>query len=271
MKAFSFYALAFGLAVAVSFAAPVIGEASNLVTMLTPAIAAGIMLAFIAPEGGFRDAMNTLGLTSAGLKGWPFAIAGPVLINVVAVAILVAAQYTNLAAPEGSATVGEMAFNVLTGLAVVIVMALCEEVGWRGYMLPRLMGFGTIGAMLIVGFLHGVWHLPLMLTTDYYHATGNPWIIVPLFLLTLTMAGVFYGYLRLWTGSIWPVALAHAAQIMAWNISADVSETKSPIVLEYIGGESGLLMIAGLLIVNVLLVRRLAASNLSFAVEQRGS
>jgi membrane protease YdiL (CAAX protease family) len=125
--------------------------------------------------------------------------------------------------------------------------------------------------MLIVGFLHGVWHLPLMLTTDYYHATGNPWIIVPLFLLTLTMAGVFYGYLRLWTGSIWPVALAHAAQIMAWNISADVSETKSPIVLEYIGGESGLLMIAGLLIVNVFLVRRLAASNHSFAVEQRGS
>jgi hypothetical protein len=54
-KAFLFYLIAFGLAVLVRFAVPLIGEASVLVTMLTPAIAAIIMLMIVAPEGGLRQ------------------------------------------------------------------------------------------------------------------------------------------------------------------------------------------------------------------------
>ena len=104
----------------------------------------------------------------------------------------------------------------------------------RGGRLARLhaaalRGIGMVPAMLIVGFLHGVWHLPLLLTTDYYHPTGNPWIVAPLFLVTLTLAGVFYGFLRVWTGSVWPVAVAHAAVNIAWGISSEVSRTKSPL------------------------------------------
>ena len=94
--------------------------------------------------------------------------------------------------------------------------------------------------MLIVGFLHGVWHLPLLLTTDLLpRRRAIPWIVAPLFLVTLTLAGVFYGYLRVTTGSVWPVAGAHAAVNVAWGISMEVSQTKSPLVLEYVGGESG--------------------------------
>jgi membrane protease YdiL (CAAX protease family) len=115
-------------------------------------------------------------------------------------------------------------------------------------MLPRMMrGFRVVAAMLIVGGLHGIWHLPLLLTTNLYHTAGNPWIIAPLFLVTLTLAGVFYGYLRVTTGSVWPVAGAHSAVNIAWGISMEVSQTKSKAVLEYVGGESGLLMICGLL------------------------
>jgi uncharacterized protein len=100
-----------------------------------------------------------------------------------------------------------------------------------------------------------VWHMPILLTTDYYHSTGNPWIVAPLFLLTLTLAGIFYGFLRIWTGSVWPVAIAHAAANTAWNVSSKVSVTKSPAVLEYVGGESGVIMIGGLVLINVVLVR----------------
>jgi membrane protease YdiL (CAAX protease family) len=112
-----------------------------------------------------------------------------------------------------------------------------------------------VAAMLIVGFLHGLWHLPLLLTTDLYHASGDPWIVAPLFLVTLTLAGVFYGYLRVTTGSIWPVAGAHAAVNIAWGISTEVSQTRS--ALEYIGGESGLLMICGLLAADAVLIQKL--------------
>ncbi len=135
------------------------------------------------------------------------------------------------------------------------LFALGEETGWRGYMLPRLTGLAIVPAMLLVGFLHGVWHLPLMLTTDYYHSTGNPLIVVPLFLVTLTLAGVFYGFLRIWTGSVWPVAIAHAAANTAWNLSGKVAVTPSVLVQEYIGGESGVIMIAGLLIFGFVIIR----------------
>ena len=254
-KALEFYAITLGLAVLVRLAVPVLGEASLVVTMLTPAVAVVIMLTLVAPEGGWRKVLPDLGLTSAGLKGWPLAIGGPVLIQLGAMVLLVSLGLTALVWPEATAPTALIVAKVLSGLFVGTAFAMCEEVGWRGYMLPRMLGLGLVPAMLAVGFLHGVWHLPLLLTTDYYHAAGNPWIVAPLFLVTLTLAGVFYGFLRVWTGSVWPVAIAHSAANMAWELSSEVSATQSPAVLEYIGGESGLVMIGGLLIVDLILIR----------------
>ncbi len=264
-----FYMIALGLAVLVRLAVPVLGLASNVVTMLTPAAAAVIMLTLVSPEGDWRKAVSDLGLTSAGLKGWPLAIGGPVLIQVCALVILVSLGLTTLVRPEMLGPIAFIVAMLIANLIAGTVFALTEEVGWRGYMLPRMRGIGLVPAMLAVGFLHGVWHLPLLLTTDYYHSTGNPWIVTPLFLVTLTLAGVFYGFLRVWTGSIWPVAIAHSAVNISWGLSREVSATQSPAVLEYIGGESGLVMITGLLIADLFLIRLMARSSHSrLVVEQ---
>jgi membrane protease YdiL (CAAX protease family) len=254
-KAFTFYAITLALAVAVAFAARFIGEASPVVTMLTPTVAAVIMLAVISPEGGFRKVLSLLGLDRAGLKGWPLAIAGPATIHLVGFAVLSIAGLAVFAAPQITGSVGFAIFKISTGLVIGTLFALGEEIGWRGYMLPRLLGFGVVPAMLIVGFLHGVWHLPIMLTTDYYHNTGNPLLVVPLFLVTLTFAGVFFGFIRIWTGSVWAVAIAHAAANMAWELMTEVTQTKSPLVLEYVGGESGVIMITGLLVLSFFIIR----------------
>jgi uncharacterized protein len=256
-NAFQFCAIALGLAFGVRLFAPALGHASLAATMATPAVAAAIMLVFIAPDGGLRASLAGLGLTTFGLRGWPLALLGPALIFAVGLAVLAALGLTKLAAPAIEGSGAGVALDLLAGLAVGTLFALCEEIGWRGYMLPHMRGFGVVAAMLIVGFLHGVWHLPLLLTTDLYHAAGNPWIVAPLFLITLTLAGVFYGYLRVTTGSIWPVAGAHAAVNVAWGISQEVSETKSLPAFEYIGGESGVLMICGLLAADAVLIRKL--------------
>jgi len=259
-NAFQFYALAVGLALGVLLFAPALGHASLAATMATPAVATAIMLVFVAPEGGLRASLAGLGLTGFGLRGWPLALLGPALIFAVGLACLAVLGLTTLAAPAVEGSGASVAVNLLAGFMAGTLFALCEEIGWRGYMLPHLRGFGLVAAMLVVGFLHGLWHLPLLLTTDLYHAGGDPRIVAPLFLVTLTLAGVFYGYLRVTTGSIWPVAGAHAAVNVAWGISMEVSQTKSAPVLEYVGGESGLLMICGLLAADTVLIKKLRAA-----------
>jgi uncharacterized protein len=268
-KAFVFYAITFALAVAVVFLVPFLGEASLILTMMTPTIAAVIMLAVISPEGGVRKVLSLLGLDRAGFKGWPLAIAGPTAIHLAGLVILSLSGLAVFVAPQLSGSIGFAIFKASTGLAISTLFALGEEIGWRGYMLPRLLSFGVVPAMLIVGFLHGVWHLPIMLTTDYYHDTGNPLLVVPLFLVTVTLAGVFFGFIRIWTGSVWAVAIAHAAANTAWEITTEMTEAKSPLVLEYVGGESGLIMIAGLLIFGFFIVRHMLSSKFRTGLESR--
>lgn len=261
-KAALFYMIAMALAVLVAVTAPIIGEAVLLVTMLTPALAVAIMLMVISPEGRLREMITALGLDRIGLKGWPLAIAGPAAIHVAGFVILSAAGLAVFAAPEISGPAAAVPVKIAIGLMIGTALALGEEIGWRGYMLPRLLGLGFLPAALLVGFLHGVWHLPIMLTTSYYHSAGNPLVVVPLFLVILTLAGVFYGFLRVWTGSIWPVAIAHAAANNAWEIMTELTQTKSPLVLEYVGGESGVIMITGLLIVDIALIGYMRSTGL---------
>ena len=265
-RAFACYAITLALAVALVFAVPFLGETSLVVTMMTPTIAAVVMLAVISPEGGFRKVLNLLGLDRAGWKGWPLAIGGPASIHLIGLVILSLAGLAIFAAPQITGSVGFAILKISTGLVIGTLFALAEETGWRGYMLPRLLSFGVVPAMLLVGFLHGIWHLPLMLTTDYYHNTGNPLLVVPLFLVTLTLAGIFYGFLRIWTGSVWPVAIAHAAANMAWEIMMEMTQTKSPLVLEYVGGESGLIMIGGLLIFSFVFIRYMRSEGFRAAL-----
>ena len=166
-NALGFYAIGLGLALGVRLFAPALGHASLAVAMATPAVAAAIMLVFIAPEGGLRASLAGLGLTTFGLRGWPLALLGPALIFAVGLAILAVLGLTTLAAPAIEGSGAGVAVSLLAGFVAGALFALCEEIGWRGYMLPH-MASGYPRGTGAVGFLHGVWHLPLLLTTDLY-------------------------------------------------------------------------------------------------------
>jgi membrane protease YdiL (CAAX protease family) len=258
-KAAIYYVITIALAFLVLAFVGTLGEASPQVTMFTPALGVLAMLFIVTREGLTRQAWVDLGLTRLGLKGWPLAILGSAAILILCYMILWATPLASYKPMELSRGIADTIIGILIGVLVSSAFSLFEEVGWRGYMLPKLLGYGALPAMLIVGFCHGVWHLPLMLTTDYYHAAGDPMISVPLFVVTLTLAGIFYGYLRLWTGSVWPVALAHGAFNMAWNVLDELTNADDPTTLEYIGGESGLLVIVALILLAAILVPRIRA------------
>jgi membrane protease YdiL (CAAX protease family) len=52
---------------------------------------------------------------------------------------------------------------LLVGTPVSSVLALGEEYGWRGYLLPKLLPLGEVKASIILALIWAPWHLPLLL------------------------------------------------------------------------------------------------------------
>lgn len=91
--------------------------------------------------------------------------------------------------------------------------AFGEEEGWRGYMMPKMINlWGFKKAVLIGGFVWGMWHWPL---TYAGHNFGTGYIGYPYagFLamsFMCIMLGTILTYITLKSGSIWPASIMHA-------------------------------------------------------------
>jgi membrane protease YdiL (CAAX protease family) len=61
----------------------------------------------------------------------------------------------------------------LLGFGTIIIIG--EEPGWRGFALPRLQRqYGPLPGSLILGTLHGIWHLPIFIIASFGLAPFNP-------------------------------------------------------------------------------------------------
>jgi membrane protease YdiL (CAAX protease family) len=92
----------------------------------------------------------------------------------------------------------------------IIIPSIAEEPGWRGFALPRLQQrHSPIVASLILGALHGLWHLPVLLTVNFGPLPLANY--VP-FMLTAIFATFIYTWVYNHTGgSILLAILLHAA------------------------------------------------------------
>lgn len=256
-KAFWFYVIAFGLCLIVALLSSVLGEATPLVAMFTPLTAVLLMFFVVTRDGYSRAGWLSLGLHRPGLRSWGLAVLAPLLVLGCAYGTVWGIGVGQVTLPDGR-TLLALPIKLIVAIAVgTLLGALGEEVGWRGYLLPQLMSLGRTRALLLSGFLHGVWHLPVMLLTPFYHSLGNRFIVLALFLMSITAAGVFYGYLRLTSESVWPAAIAHRAVNTIWDQLATLTVTTSPLALEYLAGESGLFTFIGIVLVAGWLLRRL--------------
>lgn len=245
-KALFFYAITITLAIAVALMDGIVGDLVLPLSMLTPILAVLIMLLVVTRDGYTRSGWAGLGLHRSGRQAWVFAILVPLPVLLFSYGIAWSTGVARLVIPSGVGPLPDYLLNLVASLAIGLIFTLGEEIGWRGYLLPRLLPLGSRPAMLLSGFLHGAFHLPLILLTSFYHGEGNRLIIVPLLLITFSIAGIAYGYLRLSTNSVWPAALTHLAFNTYWAYLSDLSVAASPLALEYLAGESGVLTILSL-------------------------
>lgn len=236
-KVFVFYCITIVLSLLTISLIP--GEGVLLVNMFTPLVATLIMMFIVTGEGYRREGWASLGLHRAGFRGWGLALLLPLPIFLFNYGLIWLTGLGTLIASDGG--IGRLLFRIPISLTIGTFYALGEELGFRGYILPRLLGLGRQRAVLISGLLHAIWHLPVIFLTPFYHSDGNRVIVILLFLLTLTAAGVIYGYLRLTYDSLWPAAILHRAVNVYWSVFAAITLTSSPLAAEYLGGESGLL------------------------------
>jgi len=129
-----------------------------------------------------------------------------------------------------------------------------EEVGWRGYLLPRMIAARLPQPILVTSLIWGAWHLPVLFAGVY--AVGPSLWISALGLMVATVAvGAILAWLRLGTGSIWPCILTHAA----WNglINAGFTLSVQDHAENMWVGETGIIVVLTLVIAALLLRNRL--------------
>jgi uncharacterized protein len=119
------------------------------------------------------------------------------------------------------------------------------------------MSLGRTRALAVSGLVWATWHMPLILLTPVF-PVGNKWISLPLFYGTVVAASFVYGYLRLYTGSVWPASIAHAVHNAAWGTLAAFTATSySVVVNKYLVGDYGVLILVGAVVGAVWLNHRL--------------
>ncbi len=225
-------------------------------SMVTPLIAVGLITLFRTPRGARRALWGTFGLRHAGWRSWPAAFA----ISVVA-AFAVPFGVADLLGSAhfidwSSINVPKASLSLVVMLAILTIMALTEEIGWRSYLLPRMqMLLPRRRAAVAVGLVHGLFHLPLILFTSTYDNVGNRWVVAPMVLLSVTSAGVFYAWLKDRSRSVWPVAFAHAT-VNVFIDGSGLIVIVTPLALAYTATESGLVTFAAITTIAALLLVR---------------
>ena len=104
-----------------------------------------------------------------------------------------------------------MVLMALEGTCFAGRSALGEEIGWRGYLVPRLLEkYSPNTVSVFVGFIWAIWHFPIIVTGDY--GSGTP-ILYQLTCFTLMIIGInfVYTWFRIKSGSLWTGVLLHTS------------------------------------------------------------
>ena len=111
--------------------------------------------------------------------------------------------------PAGLIVLIQIAVGLTLGPLFNTIFALGEELGWRGFLLPRLLPLGQWRAIGLSGAIWGVWHAPAILPGHNY--PNRPVASIFMMIVFCVLIGAILSWLYLCTRSPWAPALAHGS------------------------------------------------------------
>ena len=183
-----------------------------VVVMWSPALGR-----FVAQRTVDRDFKATLplrrwGATGADVVLWPVLV--PLAIYGAAYAV---AWSLGLArwSPGGGhwTTTSQIVLNLIVNLTILGIYgtftALGEEIGWRGYLQPRLDAAGVRQSVLLVSLAWTAFHAPLIVGAGYV-ATGSLWRSLGVSAVLDLFLAFIFAHESYRAGSLWPAVFFHS-------------------------------------------------------------
>jgi uncharacterized protein len=187
-----------------------ISDYLNTVALIVgPTLSAFIMTGATEGREGVRGLLRRIVLWRVGLGWYLFVLLGiPAIILLSTVGLPGA-----LASFEASAVPSTLFLYVVAGPVFLFIGGpVFEEIGWRGFALPRLQRLhGPLVGTLILGTLWGLWHLPLFLIPSWDTPHGSLPDVALFVILAVSIAVVLTWVFNNTKGSVLLAILAHGS------------------------------------------------------------
>jgi membrane protease YdiL (CAAX protease family) len=182
---------------------------NTVALIMGPTLSAFIMTGVTEGRGGVRRLLRRIVLWRVGIGWYLFVLVGIPAIIVLSTLVLPGA----LASFQASAVPSTVFLYVVAGPVFLFVGGpVFEEIGWRGFALPRLQRlYGPLVGSLVLGALWGLWHLPLFLIPSWDTPHGSLLDIALFVILAVSIAIVITWVFNNTKDSVLLAILAHGS------------------------------------------------------------
>jgi CAAX protease family protein len=133
-----------------------------LFTFAGPALASLVVTAITTGRAGIGQLLRRCVQWRVGIQWYLIAMFGLLLVYLLGYSIFLG---VNLPLALSAQSLLLLTVFLPQGVFIILTASFAEELGWRGFALPRLQQrYGPVLGTLILGTLHGLWHLPVFFT-----------------------------------------------------------------------------------------------------------
>ncbi len=197
------------------------------ISAFAPAISAVIMTVADEGKAGIQALVSKLFLWRVNFKWYLIALLAPLVLELLAILThrLLGDTTPSLHFTDWIQMLPTQLPWLAIFLLFLVLLSSGEELGWRGYAMPRLQArYGSVWASLILGLLWGFWHLP----TFWIPGSSQYGLPVPGYILATIGFTFIYTCIHNGTkGSVLLASLYHAAS----NLTLTYGNAISPKII----------------------------------------